>query len=93
MSLILKDPQATLDYEIDWGADYLDGDALSGSEWDVSPQHDDGPQIVSSRYTLSEAAATVSGGRPGMVYRLTNRIETMEGRSDARSIVLRVEAR
>jgi hypothetical protein len=31
MAFLLKDPEATLDYVVDWGADYLSGDALAAS--------------------------------------------------------------
>ena len=93
MSLILKDPQAALDYEIDWGADYLDGDTLVESMWSVFPQADGGVAVAGSRFDPTVATVTVEGGSPGHVYRLTNTIETARGRSDRRSIMLRVETR
>lgn len=38
MTLLLKDPDAVLDYSVDWGAEYLDADdLLSTSDWTVSP--------------------------------------------------------
>ena len=33
MSFLLKDPEAVLDYAVDWGTDYLSGDALLDSSW------------------------------------------------------------
>jgi len=36
MSFLLKDP-AVLEYAVDWGAEYLSGDALAQSSWSVSP--------------------------------------------------------
>ena len=36
MSLLLKDPDAILDYSIDWGAEYLGGDLLAESEWSAA---------------------------------------------------------
>src|SRR3982751_3788368 len=38
MTLLLKDPDAVLDYAIDWGAQYLDeGDLIADSTWSVEP--------------------------------------------------------
>ena len=37
MTLLLKDPDAVLDYSVDWGAQYLDGDLLAESDWSVTP--------------------------------------------------------
>ncbi|WP_343346185.1 hypothetical protein WJT74_01865 [Sphingomicrobium sp. XHP0239] len=93
MSLILKDPQAALDYEIDWGADYLDGDTLVESKWSVFPHGEGGVAVSASRFATTVATVTVEGGLPGHVYRLSNQVVTAGGRSDRRSIMLRVEAR
>jgi len=93
MTFLLKDPQSTLDYAVDWGAEYLEGDAIADSSWSVSPDEDGGVTLVSSRFDLLVATAQVSGGKPGKVYRLTNQVTTASGREDSRSIVLRVEQR
>lgn len=93
MTLLLKDPEAMLDYRIDWGADYLDGDVLTASSWTVSPIETGGVSIVSSRFDLLAATVEVGGGQPGRIYRLTNHVITAEGREDSRSIMLRVENR
>ena len=45
MSFLLKDPEAALDYAVDWGADYLDEDALVASAWTVSPDEPGGIAI------------------------------------------------
>jgi hypothetical protein len=93
MTLLLKDPGATLDYSVDWGADYLSGDALADSNWTVSPTEPGGVTVVSDRFDLLTATAEVSGGIAGRLYRLTNHVVTVEGREDSRSIMLRVEKR
>ena len=36
MSLLLKDPDAVLDYLVDWGVEYLDVDNLTESAWSVA---------------------------------------------------------
>ena len=52
MSFLLKAPEATLDYAIDWGAEYLSGDAIAASEWSVSPDEPGGAAICLTRATL-----------------------------------------
>jgi len=93
MTLLLKDPEATLDYSVDWGADYLSGDALAESGWTIIPDEPGGVTVVSDRFDLLIATAEVSGGIAGRLYRLTNHVVTIEGREDSRSIMLRVEKR
>ena len=93
MTLLLKDPDAVLDYMVDWGADYLGGDAIAQSRWDVSPIESGGAEVSGSGHDYLTATAQVIGGIPGKLYRVTNCIVTASGREDCRSIMLRVEAR
>lgn len=93
MTLLLKDPAATLDYSVDWGADYLTGDVLTESSWTVVPAEPGGLSIMSSRFDLLTSTVQVGGGIAGRIYRLTNLVVTAEGREDSRSIMLRVEKR
>ena len=37
MTYLLKDPDAVLDYAVNWGAEYLGDDQLATSEWSVEP--------------------------------------------------------
>ena len=93
MTLLLKEPSATLDYSVDWGADYLSGDALTESSWAVSPAEPGGISILANRFDLVSSSVQVGGGIAGRTYRLTNHVVTAEGREDSRSIILRVEKR
>lgn len=93
MTLLLKDPAAALDYAVDWGADYLNGDSLATSLWDVTPAEEGGVEIVASEFDQLIATVTASGGLAGRIYRLTNRVTLASGLQDSRSIMLRVEAR
>jgi hypothetical protein len=93
MTLLLKDPEATLDYSVDWGIEYLSGDALASSDWTVSPAEEAGLAVTGSQFDLLVATVQVSGGIAGRLYRLTNHVVTTEGREDSRSIMLRVEKR
>lgn len=89
MQLYIKDPGAVLDYSINWGAGYLQGsETLSSSIWTIFPA--DMTQSSASS-TASTATVTVSGGTAGQIYQLTNRITTSQGRTDERSITVRVE--
>ena len=93
MSFLLKDPEAVLDYAVDWGAEYLSGDALLESSWSVSPEEPGGAAIAGSQFDLLVATVQVAAGQPGKIYRVTNHVTTVSGREDSRSIILRVEKR
>lgn len=94
MNFLLKDPLSSLDYEMDWGEDYLDqGDLIVQSDWTVTPDHDGGISIVAGSHDGASAQVTVAGGVAGTVYRLANSVITASGRLDTRSLTLRVEAR
>lgn len=93
MTFLLKDPDATLDYSIDWGAQYLGGDALSDSAWEVSPVEPGGIAIAGSQFDLTTASVQAGGGIPGRVYTLVNTVVLVSGLTDIRSITLRVEKR
>lgn len=93
MTLLLKDPGARLDYSVDWGSDYLSGDSLASSEWSVEPVEAGGATIMSSDFDEARSTVEVGGGAAGKLYRLTNQVSTLSGRTDRRSIMLRVECR
>ncbi len=91
MSVYLKDPAASLDYVIDWGAGYLGLERIATSSWSVEPCG--GLTIVSSSANETQTAVTLAGGVPGTVYRVTNHVILTDAREDERSITLRVEQR
>jgi hypothetical protein len=93
MALLLKDPDAELDYAVDWGAEYLGSDALATSEWLVEPDEVGGVTVLGSNFDLLVATVKAGGGIPGRLYRLTNRVVMASGLVDNRSITLRVEQR
>ncbi len=93
MTFLLKHPDATLDYAVDWGSEYLSGETLATSGWTVEPVETGGLTLASSAFDLLIATATVSGGKTSKIYRLTNHVTTTTGRDDSRSIMLRVEKR
>ena len=93
MTLLLKDPGAVLDYLIDWGAEYLNGDMLATSLWSVVPDEPGGILIVGSSFDATTSTVKAAGGVAGSIYRLVNRVTLQSGRVDERSITLRVEER
>jgi len=93
MTLLLKDPDAVLDYSVDWGAEYLGGDQLATSEWSVDPVETGGVTVEDSAFDASTSTVKAGGGLPGRIYRLINHVVLGSGRIDTRSIVLRVEKR
>lgn len=102
MAIYLKDPAAVIDYAVDWAAAYLAGATTEAtteagavativdSSWAVVPG---GLAIATSRHDAGRSTATLSGGTRGCVYRLTNRVTFSDGRSDERSLDVRVEDR
>lgn len=93
MDVYAKDPGASLDYAIDWGAGYLGVETIASSNWTVEPNETGGISIVSSSAGSTSTQATLAGGIAGNVYRVTNSVALTDGRGDERSITLRVEQR
>ena len=94
MDVRLKDPDAIVDFGFNWGADYLIGaETLTSSAWTVDPVETGGIAIESDSNTTTTATVWTSGGKLRGIYTLTNRIVTSDGRTDERSITVRVEHR
>lgn len=83
-----KDPDAILDYMIDWTA-WLGSDTISSSTWTVTT----GITKVSSVNTTTTATVWLSGGTLAATYNVTNRIVTAGGRTDDRTIVIRIKTK
>lgn len=92
----IKDPDATLDYGLDWGPwlKQSDGsvDVITDSEWHVHGP-DEALTTTAAYRDSAIAGVWVSGGTAGQEYRLTNRITTAGGRIDDRSILFRIAER
>ncbi len=86
--IALKDPDATLPYRFDWSA-WLAGAQITSSQWIVPA----GLTAVAEQITGDITVVTVAGGTAGEIYRLTNRVTTDDGRTDDRSLTLRVVER
>ncbi len=93
MGMFLKDPAASIDYAIDWGAGYLAGQTVVTSAWSVAPDEAGGVHVGATVASPTRTGATLAGGTAGRVYRIANRVTLSDGRTDERSLVLRVEQR
>jgi hypothetical protein len=87
-SQFYKDPNAVLDYVIDWTT-WLGSDTISSSTWTVPT----GITQVQATNTTKLATIWLSGGTAGELYTLTNRIVTTGGRTEDRSITIAVRGR
>lgn len=90
MGLYLKDPAASIDYTIDWSAGYLGTAVLADSQWSIQPQQPQGLAALTQSFSDRQSTVTLGGGLCGAVYRVTNRVTLNDGRSDERSLTIRV---
>ena len=88
-NVFTKDPNATLPYSVDWGANWLGSDTIAASSWTVPA----GLTQVSSSFTTKIATVVISGGTVGQSYDIVNRITTTLGYIDDRTITVKVEQR
>ncbi len=88
MSDYVKDPDALLDYQIDWGP-WLAGSNDFIVSANASAQA--GIEIASSSMTSTLHTFFVSGGTVGVEYVITSRIWTNGGRINDQSIVIAIE--
>lgn len=89
---VRKDPQAILDYSLDWGTEWLeDGDTITASAWTADPADD--LTVDDQPYTATVTTVWLSGGLAGSAYVVTNHITTALGREDDRSLLVEVVER
>lgn len=86
-TLAPKDPNAVVDYNIDWSSWLPDDDTISTSEWIVPAG------ITEDSETNTDTTTTIwlSGGTAGQSYSLTNRITTAQGRTQDKTITISVK--
>lgn len=84
----IKDPDAVLDYSVDW-SDWLedDDDTISSVVWDVPT----GLTLSSQSETDTVATVFLSGGTAATRYNVGCRVTTVGGRVDDRTIEIRVQ--
>lgn len=89
-STIQKDPAATLDYTFDW-SDYLAliADTIASVTFTVAG----GVALTTQSNTTTAATAWISGGVTGVPASVACRITTSSGRTDERTIYLKIKDR
>lgn len=87
--IFIKDPAAVLDYGFDWSEWLDENETIEQSTWSVP----EGLTLDDSNHTGTLAVAWLSDGTAGSVHRVTNRITTSAGRTEERSLTIRVEER
>jgi len=85
--VFVKDPNAVMDFTIDW-SNWLGSDTISASSW---PEIDSGITKDSDAKTDTQTVIWLSGGTAGEQYYMTNRIVTVGGRTQDRTIAVRVK--
>lgn len=88
-----KDPAAVLDYGIDWDDEddpwLASGETITASAWTVATG------ITKDSDSFSDTVTTVwlSGGTAGEEYDIKNTITTSAGRTDERTLTVKVDQR
>jgi hypothetical protein len=92
LAKVRKDPQAVLDYSLDWLTDWLEpSDTVVASVWSVTPA---GSLVIDDQpFTSYTTTVWLSGGTAGTSYTVTNHITTAAGREDDRSLLVEVADR
>jgi hypothetical protein len=85
---LIKDPNANLDYVVDWTAWLAQtGDSIQTVLW-VVPS---GITVTAQLHTTKTATVWLSGGSVGKTYRITCRITTVAGRVEDHSFNIVME--
>ena len=88
IATFVKDPDAVLDYALDW-TKWLEGDTLTSGTWTI----DAGPTIASQNVSAGIVTMFLSGGVDGTTYVARCRIVTTGGRTEDRTIHIQVRER
>lgn len=78
----VKDPDAVLDYCIDWSSWLATGESINASTWTVTA----GITADSDDNSNTDTVVWLSGGIAGNAYEATNHIVTSAGREEDRTL-------
>jgi hypothetical protein len=89
METFLKDPDAKLDYAIDWSEWLASGDTISSHEWTVAEgiNHEDAGE------SAGVTTIWLWGGTLGETYTIACKIVTTDGRTDERTFKIQIADR
>ncbi len=85
----VKDPDAVLDYTVNWSDWLATGETISTSAFTV----DSGITKDSESNTTTTGTVWLSGGTAGTRYEVTHRITTSDSRTDDRTFFVQVAER
>lgn len=100
MEILFKDPDATKDFHVEWQGAFADGDYVQSSAW-VTPAgitatdpslfvgHE--PDMTGQLRAVQRATVFLDGGAVGESYIITNRVNTVRGRTMDQSFELRIK--
>jgi hypothetical protein len=91
--MFLKDPDAVIDFGVDWTTALGAGATIAESAWSIAPVETGGLAQVSASLDGSVSTVRLSGGVPGHLYQVGNRVTLADGARDERSLTVRVENR
>jgi hypothetical protein len=86
MRTFYKDPDAKLDYQVDWSR-WLKTDTLGSSSFSGTPA---GITISGGTFTATLASVWLAAGTVDTVYQITNHIATLGGRINDKTFQLSV---
>lgn len=87
MRTVDKDPKAVLDYDFDWSKWLSAGESITGTPVFTVPVD---LTVTSQTNTASVAKVWLSGGVLGETYTIECEITTDQGRTDERSLGIRI---
>ena len=90
-----KDPEAELDYSLDW-SEYTSGsDTIATATWSIEPISGDSDPLTTGASSITSDITTVviSGGTAGNIYTVRCLVTTTEGNTDRRSFRISVKNR
>lgn len=85
-----KDPQATLDYVFDWSQWVQNGEVIVTSNFAVSNTSASGLTVSSTVNDASTATIWLGGGTIGRTYSVVNTVTTDQGRTNVKTLNVRV---
>lgn len=85
----IKDPNSTLDWTFDWSNWLAALETISTATFTTTA----GITVTTSTNTSTSATVWLSGGNTGQIYSVTSTVVTSGGRTDERSITIRVQNR
>jgi len=90
-----KDPNATLDYTLDWAEYTQAGDAIATAAWTTSTISGDSAPLSIGVASVNNDKATVliSGGSAGSIYTVTCAVTTTDNLVDRRAFRIVVKQR